>query len=326
MTVRRGFLYTGLFLLSAGGVVLLAQVGGIDTEAVNGAVSLWPLAAIAIGIGLILRRTRFAVAGGIVAAVMPGLLVGAMIAAAPDLPELAAWSAPCGEASPGAAVTERQGSFGSAASVDLSLACGELVVTTGPGNAWQFAGSNAEGAGAIVTGSADRLSIRSADRQRAVASLARGDAWRLRLPTGTALDLVAATSAGKATLDLAGAHLDTLRLDVNAGDADLDLDGAFVSSLTLTVNAAKATVRLPATGDLTASLGVNAGSLVVCAPADLGLRIRGGSTLAATTYNGLVPSADAWESPTYATSTFHADVTVSANVGSVVLNPKGGCL
>ena len=40
MTVRRGFLYTGVFLLATGGVVLLAQAGTIDTEAVTRALKL----------------------------------------------------------------------------------------------------------------------------------------------------------------------------------------------------------------------------------------------------------------------------------------------
>lgn len=329
MNVRRGFLYSGVFLLAAGGVVLLAQAGVIDEAAVTEALSLWPLAVIAIGVGLILRHTRVGLPGGMVAAAMPGLMLGAMIVAVPDLSTLAdpaGWSAPCGQASPAAGVTERQGVFGAAASVDLSLACGDLVVTTGPGSAWQFAGSDGRGGAAVVSDAADHLSIRSVNRQRSFAALAAGDTWRLRLPTGTALDLATVISAGKATIDLTGARLGTLRVDVNAGDASLDLDGATVSRLALTVDAAKATLRLPATGDLTADLGVNAGSLLVCAPADLGLRIQGDSSLATTTYNGLVRSAGAWESPAYATATFHADVTISANVGSVVVNPEGGCL
>ena len=334
MSVRRGFLYSGVFLLAAGGVVLLAQVGVLDEEAVAEAVSLWPLAVIAAGVGLLLRRTRARVPGGLVAAAMPGLLVGAMIVAVPDLPDLAGWATPCGEADPAAAVTERDGQFGGSASVngaaalggsasvDVALACGDLVVTTGPGSAWHFASSAGRGDRAVVTDTADRLAIRSADGQRTFAGPSRGDAWRLVLPTGTTLELATVISAGKATLDLSGAHLGTLRLDVNAGDASLDLDGAAVSRLSITVNAAKATVRLPATGDLTADLSVNAGSLLVCAPSDLGLRIRGDASLATTTYNGLVRSGDAWESPAYATTKYHADVTVSANVGSVVVNPR----
>jgi hypothetical protein len=326
MTIRRGFLYAGVFLLAAGGVVLLAQAGMIDTEAVIRTLAFWPLAVIAVGVGLIVRHTRIGLPGGMMAAAVPGLMFGGMIVAIPDLPDMAAWSAPCGDANAADAVTQRQGAFGAAGSIDLLLACGELVVTTGPGNSWQLETTAGRGNGAIVSDAPDHLSIRSADRQRSFAAPARGDAWRLRLPTGPTLDMAAEVSAGKATLDLSGARLGTLRLDVNAGDASLDLDGASVSRLAVTINAAKATVQLPATSDLTADLRVNAGSLRVCAPADLGLRIRGDASLAATTYNGLVHSGDTWESPSYATTTFHADVTVSVNLGSVVVNPQGGCL
>ena len=170
MTVRRGCLYTGVFLIATGGVVLLAQAGAIDTDAVIRALSLWPLAVIAIGVGLILRRTRARVPGGVVAAAAPGLMLGMMIVAVPDMPDFEArsgwsgWSAPCGAASREATVTERQGTFGAAASVDLSLACGELVVTMGPGSTWQLDASNGRGEGAIVSDAADRLSIRSAGR------------------------------------------------------------------------------------------------------------------------------------------------------------------
>ncbi len=326
MIVRRGSLYAGVFLVAAGGVVLLAQAGALDAGAVTRALELWPLAVIAVGVGLAVRHTRAGVPGGVLAAAVPGLLLGAVIVAVPDLPELAGWSAPCGEPSPTAAVADRQGEFGATASVDLSLACGDLVVTTGQGSAWQLATPDDGGNGTVVSEASDRLSIRSADRRRSFAGPVTADAWRLRLPTATTLDLAAEISAGKATVDLAGARLDTLRLDVNAADARLDLDGADVSSLSLTVNAAKATLQLAATSDLMATLGVNAGSLVVCAPADLGLRVHGASTLAATTYNGLVRSGDTWVSPANATAKYHADVTVSANVGSVVVNPEGGCL
>ena len=342
MTVRRGFLYTGVFLIATGGVVLLAQAGAIDTEAVIRALSLWPLAVIAIGVGLILRRTRARVPGGVVAAATPGLMLGMMIVAVPDMPDFEAWSgwsgwsgwsAPCGDASREATVTERQGTFGTAASVDLSLACGELVVTTGPGSSWQLDASNGQGDGAIVSDAADRLSIHSADRHGSFGSfgsfdslnsLDRGDDWRLTLPTGTLLDIGTEVSAGEARLDLAGARIGSLGLVLNAGKARLDAAEASLERLHVEVNAGAATVLLPA-GDFGGDLAVNAGSLEVCTPAGVGLRVRGGSALGAVTYNGLVRVGDAWESPDFNTVDFHADVTVSANVGSIVINPEGGC-
>lgn len=326
MTVRRGFLYTGVFLLAAGGVVLLAQTGAVDTESVAQALSLWPLAVIAIGVGLIVRRTRVGVPGGMVAAAMPGLLLGGMIAAVPDLPDLADWSAPCGDASRADAVTERAGTFGAAATVDLSLACGELVVTTGPGSTWQFSAAEGRGDGAVVSDASDRLAIRSPDRRRSFNSLDWGDDWQLRLPTVTLLDVRTRVSAGEARVDLAGARIGSLELELNAGKARLDAAGATLSRLDVEINAGAATVLLPEAGDFSGHLAVNAGSLEVCAPAGLGLRVRGKSALGTTTFNGLVRVGDAWESPDYTTAKSHADVTVSANVGSVVINPEGGCL
>ena len=91
------------------------------------------------------------------------------------------------------------------------------------------------------------------------------------------------------------------------------------------VNAAAASVLLPATGDFSANFAVNAAELNVCAPADLGLRIRQDVVLGATTYSGLVRNGDAWETHGYSMATHHADVTVSVNVGSVDVNPEGGC-
>ena len=325
MTVRRGLLYTGVFLLATGGVVLLAQAGAIDSEAVTRALSLWPLAIIAIGIGLMVRRTRAGLAGGLIAAAMPGLLFGGMIVAVPDLSDFEGWSGTCGGASRTEAVTERHGSFGAAAKVDLSLACGELVLTTGDGSTWQFDAAKGRRDGAVVSDSTDSRSIPSAARPRSFSSLDRGEDWRLRLPTGTLLDLRAEISAGEARLDLAGARIGNLDLALNAGKARLDAAGATVSRLDVEVNAGAATVLLPGS-DVTGALAVNAGSLKVCAPAGLGLHVRGEASLGSTTFNGLVRVGDAWESPDYATKPFHADLTVEANVGSVVINPEGGCL
>jgi hypothetical protein len=286
---------------------------------------------IAIGAGLILRRTRAGLPGGLLAAALPGLVFGGMIVAVPDMPDLADWTAHCGDAPAAEAVTERQGTLGETASVDLSLACGRLAVSTGPGAGWAFDASG-RGDGAVITESADRLSIRSSDRVRPFASNGWGDGhgewghdWRLRLPAGTLLDVDATVSAGEARFDLAGARMGTLRLGLNAGEARLDATGATLSRLEVEVNAGAATVLLPDAGDFGGTMTVNAGSLEICAPAGLGLRVRGETALGATTFNGLVRVGDAWESPGYTNATSRADLAVSASVGSVVVNPEGGC-
>src|SRR5512140_1287655 len=111
MTIRRGPLYFGVFLVAAGGVTLLAAAGLLDRARVVDVLAYWPLAVIAIGVGLVLRRTGAAVPGG-------------MLAAAPDLPT------PCtdGRLATATPVT-REGAFGATARVDLELSCGELGVS-----------------------------------------------------------------------------------------------------------------------------------------------------------------------------------------------------
>jgi hypothetical protein len=219
----------------------------------------------------------------------------------------------------------RQGTFGGAASVDLRFACGELSVTTVPGNGWRLEDGDGSGAAATVDASADRLTVTSSDRNHPFRFTRGGDDWRLSLPTAGTLDLDTEIDAGRGQFDLAGARLGSLRLAVNAGEARVDLDQATVAQLSMSVNAASASVRLPATGNLSADFSVNAGSLRICAPSDLGLRIRQDGVLSTTSYPGLVRSGDTWESPGYSIAINHADVTISVNVGSVDVNPMGGC-
>ena len=73
MRVNRRFLNWGVFLVAIGGVLVVADLAAVDSATIADALALWPLAIIAIGVGLILRRTRFNVAGGMLAAAIPGL-------------------------------------------------------------------------------------------------------------------------------------------------------------------------------------------------------------------------------------------------------------
>ncbi len=83
MRVNRGLLYTGVFLVAIGGVLVAADAGAIDDARLADALRLWPLAVIAIGVSLVLRRSRFSLQGGMLAAALPGLVLGGAIAIAP---------------------------------------------------------------------------------------------------------------------------------------------------------------------------------------------------------------------------------------------------
>ena len=318
MTVNRRFLSWGVFLVAAGAVTLLAQGDAVSNDVVAQALRLWPVAIIALGVGLLLRRTRFGLAGGLLAAAMPGLLLGGLIVAVPR------FVPGCDGIGPTTFDT-RQGTFAGAASVDLTLACGDLTVTTVPGTGWQLQSGNAGGATPAVDVSGNRLSVTSAGERRSFGFTPGGDAWRLALPAASTVDLTAEVSAGRGRFDLAGAQLGNVRLDVNAAEASVDLGAATIADLSMRVNAASASLRLPAGQDFSADLSVSAGALKICAPSELGLRIRSTSVLASTHFNGLIGSGDVWESPGYSMANHHADVTITVNVGSVDVNPLGGC-
>ena len=199
MKVNRRLLYWGVFFLALGGVLLAAQGDVIDDEVLAQALRYWPVAVIALGVGLLLRRTRFDVAGGMLAAAMPGLLLGGLVVATPRMPT------ECSDVRP-AAIETRQGRFDRAASVDLILACGDLSVTTGPGAPGSSRPATPAARARRSTRPGPALG-RSADRERPF-DFARGaDDWRLALPTATTLDLAAEVDAGRGRFDLAGARL-----------------------------------------------------------------------------------------------------------------------
>jgi len=319
MTVRRGFLYLGVFLVAIGAVTLLVEAGTLDRERVTAALGLWPLAVIAIGAGLVLRRTPAALPAGVLGAVAPGLLIGGMLVAVPD------FGSRCADldGDRGQSVTHN-GTFAGPARVELAISCGELDVTTLSGTDWQLDARDGSGRETVVSETADGLSV-DAEGRRHMGWNGRSVHWDLVLPTESTLDLAVAINAGRGTLNLADLQIDNLELDMNAGDVRLDLTDATVARLDVAVNAAAAAVTLPAAGDLIGDVSVNAGSLDLCVPEDLGLRVRGETTLGATDFNGLIQRGDAWETPGYDSARSHADLDLSASVGSVDINPQGGC-
>jgi len=255
------------------------------------------------------------------AAAVPGLLLGGMFVAVPDL------GTPCTNLEDGASgpSVTREGSLGATGSVDLALSCGELDLVTVPGSGWRLVARDGSGRETTTSDAGDRLVADADTRHRRFGWDTGAVDWDVALPTGPVIDLDVALNAGRGRIDLDGARLEGLAVDVNAGKLRLDLEGALVPRLDLQLNAAAATVILPATGDVTGDLDLNAGSLELCAPDDLGLRVRGETTLGSTDFNGLLRRDDAWETPNYTSAPFQADLTVTASVGSVTINPEGGC-
>ncbi len=123
MTINRRLLHWGLFFVTTGAVVLAITGGLVTADGIATAFRLWPVLVIALGVGVLLRRTRLNAAGGIVLAVVPGLVLGGVLGATslvrlPDWDEL---RAACVDARP-AGLETRRGTFTGDATVDLELA------------------------------------------------------------------------------------------------------------------------------------------------------------------------------------------------------------
>ncbi len=316
--VNRRLLYLGVFLVALGAVLLYGRNETADRDAVLRALQLWPIVVIGLGVALLLRGTKLGIAGGVLAAAMPGLLLGGLLVIGSSL------EADCGVSEPRSVETQ-EGSFGATARVEIGVDCGELAVSMAPSTRWKVETSHTAGANPRIDVEPDRLSVASTNQRTRFGLPWSGGDFTIVLPTDSLLDLTAEVNAGRGRLDLARARLGDLRVDVNAGDVRVDLTGATFDTLALEANAASAVVLLPASEDFEATFDVNAGELTICASERLGLRIRDEIVLGSADYSGLIRTDGVWESAGYASATHHADVTVSVNVGSVNINPEGGC-
>ena len=318
MRVNRRFLYWGIFLAAIGGVLVAVDVRAVDTTIIADALRLWPFAFVAIGLGLVLRRTRLSVPGGMLAAAVPGLLLGGGFALAPRI------AVDCGAGGAASTFETREGAFDGPARVSVASGCGSLVVTTAPGNGWQFEAANTKSRTPNIDASASELSIDAGghdgwhwfDRGR--------DTWQLTLPTSEIGELSLVVNAGEGQIGLPGAQIGHLDLTTNAAQTTVDLSEASVESLSGTVNAGMLSFILP-DADIVGSMELNAGALEVCTPSELGLRVHHTGALSEVTVNGLEQSDSDWQSPDYASAAHHADLTIDVNVGGVEINPIGGC-
>jgi hypothetical protein len=86
MRINRTLVYGGVFLVAVGVALFVVDQRPFALDSIVSVVRLWPLALIAIGAGIALRRTPFGFASGLVAAAVPGVLLGLTMAAAPRLP------------------------------------------------------------------------------------------------------------------------------------------------------------------------------------------------------------------------------------------------
>ena len=324
MRVRRGYLGWGVFLILAGAVPLAVRSGYLSDDQVGRLWSLWPLILVGIGLGLILSRTPFAFVGGLIVAATVGLMVGGLLSTGVGAFSTGA----CGTTSDTSPFPTRDGSFSEAGSVDVRLDCGDMTVDVASGSGWQVAGQSADGTSPQIDATDTSLQVRSPERSGPFWVLGRRDSWGITLPQVPTLDVRLQLNAGSASVDLGGAALGDLDVTVNAGSATIDLTSIeSIDGIDMRLNAGSAGLTLPNLS-MTGSIQANAGAVKLCAPPGVGLRLRTGeSIIAGYDYagHGLVQDGTTWTTPGFDGASVQIDLRTTANAGSFVLDPEGGC-
>ena len=60
MRASRRFLYWGAFFFALGGIMAVIEFGLVDEGPVVDALRLWPIAGVALGVAMVIRRTPYA--------------------------------------------------------------------------------------------------------------------------------------------------------------------------------------------------------------------------------------------------------------------------
>lgn len=93
MRANRTLLYSGVFVVAVGAGLLIADLRQLGSSTLIELLGFWPLAVIALGLGLVLRRTDLGLPSGLLAAAVPGLVLGGVLALGPLLAdERGVWS------------------------------------------------------------------------------------------------------------------------------------------------------------------------------------------------------------------------------------------
>ena len=317
MGINRRFLYAGMFLMVLGAVLVLAELGRVDTTVLNDIARLWPLALVAIGAGIVLKRSQFSLPSGMLAAAIPGLVLGGALAIAPRV------AGDCGVDAVPTAVASEQGIFEGPAIVSVTKACGTINVHTAPGTGWRLTGNSSD-ATDMVRSSARLLSIGSEGVDRTSFFDHRPEAWALTLPTSEIERLSMVAHAAHGDVDLTGARIGTFALTANVSDLVVDASDASVANLSGVVNVGSLKIQLPADSDLTGSLRIGAGELWICAQPGAGLRVATTGWPSTVFVDGDEQTGSSWESPDYASAPHRTDLTVRANFAYIHIDSALG--
>ena len=317
MRVDRRFLYVGLFMVVSGAVLVAADLGVVDTAVLSDIARLWPLALVALGTGIVLRRSQFNLPGGMFAAAIPGLVLGGALAIAPDV------AGDCGDDTVPAIVASEQGTFEGPATVAVTKGCGTIQVHTASGNGWRLTGNSA-GTAQMIRSSARSLSIGAVGAKGTPFFGHREETWDLTLPMSEIERFSIVGLAAHGDLDLDGAHIGTLALTANVSDLVVDASAASVANLSGVVNVGSLKVQLPGDSDVTGSLRIGGGELWICPQPGAGLRMTTTGWPGTFFVDGVEQTGSNWQNPEFTSAPHRADLTVHSNFAYIHIDSALG--
>jgi hypothetical protein len=315
MRIRRGRLFWGLFLIPLGAIPLLDRAGVVDISVVPNAWQWWPLILIAIGLAILLGRSRVGLVGTVVVALALGTLGGTALASG----NLVIGSVTdCASSIDGsdASSTDLSGTFTGDASTVIDLDCGSVDVAVLPGADWRV-DADYRGAAPEIEQSARSLTVRTPT------SDSRRQEWTITLGADAIRELEFEINAAATAATLAGATLRSVTVDMNAGDLVLDGSDATIDRLEASVNAGR--MRITLDGATSGELSANAGAIDLCVPADADVRLDVEDQLTFATNlsgRGLTQNGDTW---TRSGSGPAIRLSVEGNAASFTLDPERGC-
>ena len=227
---------------------------------------------VGVGVGLILRHTRFDFVGGLIVAVTVGRMVGGLLSAGFASTPRAGF---CGSDDGRIAFPSRDGTF-AASSVELRLDCGQMTVEAAPGNAWHVRGHPDNGRGPAIystTCSSASGPPRTALRSSGSGRVTPGILWS---PDAARMDVDLQVNAGGATGPSSAAR--RWAQSTSSRTQALPPSTDHVTSIgrfDATLNAGSLGVRLPNVSVIGA-IGANAGAVRLRAPAGAALKLRTG--------------------------------------------------
>src|SRR3954451_14445425 len=262
MRVHRRLLSWGVFLVAVGAVLVANDLGAVPANNLSDVLRFWPLALVAIGLSLVFRRSRVSLPLVLVAAAVPGLVVGAAFAVAPN------WARDCGGRGGPASTSTRDGRFDGPARVNVRSGCGSMEIRTSPGDAWHYdvSATTTDSGTPDVAATSRTLAIDTAPAEHWMPLADGRQDGTLTLPTSRVDALELTVLAGRADAALGGADLGRLVLTVDAGKVVIDATGASIDELSADVNVGEVAVTLSSAHDLTGSIDVAAARLLLCVP------------------------------------------------------------